>query len=229
MPTAHQSRNANGRRCLKRRFIIAAAVVAFGYFCLWAIDPTRAADEKTPVAGAVEASDFGDRIAPLLAQNCLHCHNASQAEGNLNLTTRERMLAGGDSGAVIEPGNADDSYLIARIRDHEMPPEGKGKPLSDAEVSALSAWVNAGAKWPAGRTISELDYTTDRRAGRDWWSLAVVVRPPLPVRSNSSPVEAEAVGGGENNSVDRFVRAKLAERQLPPSAEADRVTLIRRA
>ncbi len=47
------------------------------------------------------------------------------------------------------------------------------------------------------------------------WSFRPVVRPPVPVN-------------GADNPVDAFLRAKLAEKDLKPSAEADRRTLIRR-
>jgi hypothetical protein len=172
-------------------------------------------------------SDFDHGIAPLLSQNCLHCHNGSQAEGNLDLSTRDGILKGGDAGPAIEPKDAESSYLISRVRDHEMPPEGKGKPLSDADIAALTEWVNAGADWPKARTLSELDFTTDRRAGRDWWSLTAPVRPALPEASSSTP-SPSANGSAERNAIDRFIRAELAAKQLAPSPDADRRALIRR-
>lgn len=183
------------------------------------------ADE--PIANSVKsapATDFSTRIAPLLVQNCLHCHNPSQAEGNLNLATREGLLKGGEAGPAIEPGNADDSYLVARIRDHEMPPEGKGKPLSDADVATIAEWVNRGAVWPAEQMLSEFDFTTDRRAGRNWWSLSPATRPAVPVAP--SPASQSSASP---NAIDAFIRAELATKNLTPSAEGDRATLIRRA
>ncbi len=51
-----------------------------------------------------------------------------------------------------------------------------------------------------------------------WWSFRPLVRPDVP--------EARASWG--RNEVDRFVAAKLAEKGLEPSHEADRATLIRR-
>lgn len=242
MTTAQRSRNTTAPRCKALLWFAAVTVMVCAYFGLTTARSTSAAEEKTPTEAAGDmdraagdtdraAGDmdrFDDRVAPILVQNCLHCHNDSQTEGNLNLSTREHMLAGGDSGEAIEPGSADDSYLIDRVRDHEMPPEGKGKPLADADVAALAAWVNAGAQWPKGRTLSEFDFTTDRRAGRDWWSLSPPKRPEVPAATTfaDAPQSANAAA---TNVIDRFVRAKLAERPLAPSAEADRQTLIRRA
>src|SRR5262245_56033033 len=54
----------------------------------------------------------------------------------------------------------------------------------------------------------------------DWWSLKPLVRPPVP------HLEASSTAGA--NPIDTFVMAKLAERGLGLSPEADRRTLIRR-
>ncbi len=47
---------------------------------------------------------FVDRIAPLLEQNCVSCHNAEKKEGGLALDSRENLLAGGDGGEVVAQG-----------------------------------------------------------------------------------------------------------------------------
>lgn len=211
-------------RCRGVAFGIAVLLVLAGWFSVGA----DASDDRQATSAAAGAAEFERRVAPIVVQNCLHCHNDSQTEGNLDLTTRVGMLKGGDSGPVIEPKDAESSYLISRVRDHEMPPEGKGKPLSEADVAALVGWVNAGAAWPEGRRLSEFDYTTERRAGRDWWSLKPPVRPPLP---DAISARAAATGNAvpERNAVDRFIRGELAAKQLTPSPEADRSTLVRRA
>ena len=53
-----------------------------------------------------------------------------------------------------------------------------------------------------------------------FWSLQKVVRPAAPVTRNTS---------WARNDVDRFVLSRLESRELSPSQEADRRTLIRRA
>src|SRR5262249_48764714 len=57
--------------------------------------------------------------------------------------------------------------------------------------------------------------------GRDWWSLHPLARPAVP----NVPPE---LAGWCRTPVDRFIAAKLAEKGLHPSPEADRRTLIRR-
>ncbi|MDB6038025.1 MAG: hypothetical protein JWM99_1866, partial [Verrucomicrobiales bacterium] len=53
-----------------------------------------------------------------------------------------------------------------------------------------------------------------------WWSLKPLTRPALPrIQEN---------GAGSKNPIDAFILAKLAEKGIAPSPEADRRTLIRR-
>lgn len=83
----------------------------------------------------------------LLRDECLGCHKPGKAKGGLLLTTPEKMLAGGDSGPAIIPGKATQSLLyqvlLADADDH-MPPK---KQLSSEAISAVHAWINAGAPW----------------------------------------------------------------------------------
>ncbi len=172
-------------------------------------------------APAEDAKQFEATIAPILVRNCVRCHNATQATSELDLTHYDRAKAGGETGApAIVPGNVDESYLIERVTNHEMPPEGKGKPLTDDEIAQLTEWVKAGALWPEGRVLSPFEFTTESRGGRDWWSLTPPVRPAVPAVEQQNWVRTP---------IDAFVLAKLEEQHLKPADETPRATLIRRA
>lgn len=103
-------------------------------------------------------SDASFRAArQIMETRCLSCHHPEKTKGDFLMTTREDFLHGGDSGAGIEPGKADRSLLIERSaleEDHDdiMPP--KGKPLSPDEIATLKTWINEGAPWPDGITMS---------------------------------------------------------------------------
>ena len=47
-----------------------------------------------------------------IVQRCTQCHGGDVQMGNLDLRTRASILQGGNSGAAITPGHADDSLLI---------------------------------------------------------------------------------------------------------------------
>ena len=84
------------------------------------------------------------------------------------------------------------------------------RPLSNDQVEEIRTWIANGASWPAGFELG--------RAKDDWWSLRPLSRPDPP-KTDSPWVRTP---------IDRFILAKLAEKRLTPSAEADRATLIRR-
>jgi len=128
--------------------------------------------------------DFEKTIAPILAKNCLNCHNGSEPKGNLDLSRQETAAKGGKTRAALVPGKANDSFLIERVAKGSMPPKKGGRQLSEEEVASLRTWVDAGAKWPAGRVLSPFEFTTEQRAGLDWWAFQPVSRPTIPVVAN---------------------------------------------
>ena len=171
---------------------------------------------ELPAISAQAAAHFRTQIAPLLAKHCLACHNSSEPRGELDLSQWTAAMRGGESGPVIVPGQPDASLVWTHVESDEMPQ--KRPPLSGVEKATLRDWIAAGAPW-ADRSIDALAYTTDRRAGYDWWSLQPVhVVDPPPVQT----------AGWIRNEVDHFILARLADAGLSPAAEADRRTLIRR-
>lgn len=167
-----------------------------------------AADEVTP-------QDFDHHIAPLIAQRCLTCHSGDEPKGKLDLSSRQKAMAGGESGAVIAPGTLEQSLLWGQIDSDQMPPK---KPLSAVEKARFKAWIEGGAKWGT-ETIDPFRYSTHTRAGSDWWSLQ-------PLQSSQPPTTTRS--GWGSNPIDAFVDGKLNEAGLTPSIEADKRTLIRR-
>jgi cytochrome c553 len=170
-----------------------------------------------PMAARAGEVDFERDVAPVLIRRCLECHGERSAAGGLVLTSGPRALQGGDSGAVIAPGDAAKSLLVERVSAGEMPPEKKGhsQRLPDAEIEVLRNWVASGATWPEGRVLDPFERTTDVRAGRDFWSLQPVQRPDVPQVDAANPIDA-------------FIRSGLAQEGFEPAPPADRRTLIRR-
>jgi len=178
-------------------------------FVLVAVTSFAVAGDEPPVA-------FDREIAPLLVRRCLDCHSGTEKKGMLDLSRAESATKGGESGAAIVPGKSADSLLWQRVRDGEMPPK---KPLLKEETELLRRWIDGGAKWGAS-PIDPFAFTTNARAGYDWWSLQPVKRPPVPeVRSSKSETR---------NPIDAFVWTRLQKESLVPSPSADKRTLIRR-
>jgi len=69
---------------------------------------------------------FENKIRPVLAESCYQCHNSvSKRKVGLALDWRDGWVAGSDNGAVIIPGDPENSLLIKAIRhdnkDLQMP------------------------------------------------------------------------------------------------------------
>jgi hypothetical protein len=116
---------------------------------LTATGPLRAQDlQSTTSARPSDAEglrEFENRIAPLIAQHCLECHDTATKEGGLDLSRRVAALAGGGSGKVIVPGNAAESLLWQLVADGQMPQDRK--PLAPDQKQQLREWIDAGASW----------------------------------------------------------------------------------
>jgi len=86
------------------------------------------------------ATSFDADVLPIFQANCVACHGGS---GGLTLGSYTAVMNGGDSGAVIQPGNAAGSLLFQKIQSGEMP-QG-GSPLSAGDQATIAAWINEGA------------------------------------------------------------------------------------
>ena len=88
---------------------------------------------------------FATKIAPILANHCLECHDSVTKKGRLDLSHKSAALAGGENGKVIAPGKSSDSPLWERVSSNEMPADRP--PLSADEKKLLKRWLDDGAAW----------------------------------------------------------------------------------
>ncbi len=166
----------------------------------------------------LEHIDFDRQVAPLLATHCLECHAGSTPEAALNLSSAAFLARGGDSGPVIVPGNVEQSLLWQRIAADEMPPE---HPLNEGQKAVFKRWLQAGAAWGSA-PIDAFAATTDKRGGRDWWSLQ-------PLGSFEPPsLNDHQANDWVRNPIDRFVLRRLRQSNLQPTHQADPRSLVRR-
>jgi hypothetical protein len=94
---------------------------------------------------AQEKVTFQDHVLPLVEANCAKCHNADKKKGDLDLTSYSGTMAGGASGKVIVPGDADASKLVKVITHAEEPtmPPNRGK-MADKEIAVFKKWIAGG-------------------------------------------------------------------------------------
>ena len=104
--------------------------------------------QLVPAAEPAQQPTFEHDVLPLFTAKCLRCHSEKARKGELDLSSLETLLKGGESGIVVVPGKLDESPLFEKIRDGEMPPDD-GEQLSEAEVTLIRRWIEHGARGPA--------------------------------------------------------------------------------
>ena len=178
-------------------------------------------------AAQAELDFFEKRVRPLLVERCYKCHSVTgeKVKGGLLMDSREDLLKGGDTGPALMPGDPEKSLLITAVHytneDLKMPPKTR---LPAKEVADLTAWVKAGAVWPAsagtkpGPTKETFDLKKRRQEHWAWAPVPAAVTAPA-VSDTRWPA----------SDIDRFILARLEARKLKPNAPAEKTALLRRA
>ncbi len=103
---------------------------------------------------AVETDlDYERDVAPILKKYCAGCHNPDDHEGKLSVESFDDLQKGGEHGAVVLAGDPATSRMIRFVSgttEPKMPPQDEPQ-LTTEQVAILKAWVEAGAKGPAGK------------------------------------------------------------------------------
>jgi len=203
-------------------------MVVAAFVCSSALGETPDAERD-----AARRKAFETHIRPLLAARCFKCHGDEKQSGNLRLDAKASMLTGGDSGAALVPGKPQESLIIDAINYEtlEMPPSGK---LPPEEIALLTEWVASGGYWPEGDApgpakTAPVERITD--ADRAYWAYQPpkAVTPPDVSQADASVAKAQGLQRSwARNPVDAFVLEKLSEAGIAPSAEAEKVALLRR-
>ncbi|MCG3160861.1 MAG: hypothetical protein JMDDDDMK_01937 [Acidobacteria bacterium] len=183
--------------------------------------------EPNPVENTAQQEFFEKKIRPILATSCQRCHNSKAKVAGLDLTTAEGFHRGGDSGLLVNKEKPEESRLLKVIAydgEMKMPPTGK---LKDHEIAALTEWVRMGAPWPGTdkpaasenwpKNSSVRSFTEEEKA---FWSYQPVKDAAPPRVKNEAWIKSP---------IDRFLLAKLEEKNLKPAPAADKLTLLRRA
>lgn len=188
-------------------FFLLTTIVTF------TLDTLKSFAAELPPA-ATDPVDYIRDIEPLLKVRCLGCHSGEKQRGGLRLDRSAAALKGGESyGPAIVPGESAKSPLIRVVAGLEdgftMPPEGPA--LTAKEIGVLRAWIDQGAKWPA--SPNDVDETVTH------WAYQAV-----------KPISPPDITNAEwcRTPIDRFILSTLQQKQLTPSPETDRRTLLRR-
>lgn len=165
---------------------------------------------------------FEKEVAGILEANCLKCHGGSKPKGGLDLTTREGILLGGESGPAADLENHSDSLLLKAVNydGYEMPPTGQ---LSPKQIETLTSWVKGGLAW--SKDGKPLHFEAPREAPKvneetkKHWSFQRVRKPQPPA----------VTGDWAKTEIDAFILHQLQQNGLEPNPRAEPRELVRRA
>lgn len=127
-------------------FVVTCLIVLLGVDRSYAQERV-AADEDGHII------DFVRDIVPILQTRCFKCHNEEEAKGDFRIDDPDSVFS------YVEPEDLESSslyfdYLLSDDPDTMMPPPKKGGPLLPHELSMIGVWIQEGANWPEGMTIT---------------------------------------------------------------------------
>lgn len=96
--------------------------------------------------GEAPKINYDEHVLPIFMAKCASCHNQDKARGGFALESFDKIMAGGSSGQVIAPGDAQGSRLFRLLTHEEEPkmPQGAAK-LDDASLDIVRKWIDGGA------------------------------------------------------------------------------------
>jgi hypothetical protein len=182
---------------------------------------TGSASLADPIIERQRLEFFETKIRPVLVEHCYQCHavDSKKLRGGLLVDSRQGLLDGGESGPAVVPGDPGKSLLISALKHDafEMPPK---KTLPPAVIADFEKWIQGGATDPRRAThrVAKPD-SIDIEAGRKHWAYQPLRQPAIPEVTD---------GAWPANDIDRFILTGLESTGLQPSADAKKITLVRR-
>jgi hypothetical protein len=201
---------------LNRCITVLAIAVLGGLSVTW--DSLQA--QRPAVSPPAPQVDFVRDIQPILQSACYECHGPKKVKGTLRLDSRAGFMKGGDTGALVLPGNSEKSLIVRRLLgldgEDRMPKDGD--PLPAAQIALIRSWIDQGATWPNTGDTAGVPAAAEPEV-QTHWAYRRPSRPALPDVRRPEWVRTP---------IDRFVLARLEKERLTPSPEATLEMLVRR-
>ena len=186
----------------------------------------RGQTEEPIVFSTQQISFFETKIRPLLIEHCSECHSGDEPESRFSVDSRAALLAGGEFGPALKPGDPAGSLLISAINHDEflkMPPKEK---LPTQQVVDLTRWVKMGAPWPDSKQVASLaaadtnpDAPLFTNQQRNYWAFQLPVLPALPATIDTK---------WPRSPIDNLILSRIENAGLTPATRTDKRTLLRR-
>jgi WD40 repeat protein len=205
--TTHQTRD-------HRKWLPALAA---GLLCLHAI--------ILPAIKGGQVPDYLKEIEPIFREKCAACHNHTVRQGGLSLESYEALMNGGRHGPVVMRGNSGGSRLVRMIEGSIQPRMPIGDTLTADEIKVIKAWVDAGARGPAGTTRPAENEAGDSASPSK--TDIPEIKPAVPVNSAVSSLAFQP--GGTLVALGRYLEVELidATKRIPTGRLRGHINQVR--
>ncbi|HRE99566.1 MAG TPA: DUF1549 domain-containing protein [Pirellulaceae bacterium] len=207
---------------LLRRPLLALGMPLLLLLALTPVRPLSAQESETTDAPSTampsdEASSasaerlWNEHVRPLFEARCRDCHGSAKQEGGVDLRSAAAILAGGDSGELLDrttPGASTLLRVLLADAETRMPPDGP--PLTEDERLYVSRWLEAVAA--AGDDPS--------------WAAAADAAAPLPWEYDPSTLPGP--DQDPTTVIDRLLADAWSRDGIVPAEPADDRTFVRR-
>lgn len=112
-----------------------------------------------------ETVHFTQDVMPEMVDTCGRCHNDTTKRSGFSVMSFEKLMKGGDSGAVIVPGNLESSRLwrLVNADDEPVMPAGQNR-ITQKWHQNLKTWILEGAKFDGTDPKKNFPSLEDREA-----------------------------------------------------------------
>ena len=186
------------------------------YFCVISAVVLGVGSPAMAQAPVGKPISFVNDVAPILKENCFACHDAKKKSGKYDMTTFEKLFAGGVNGEAIVAGKSDESdfySLIVTTEERRMPPRDKGEAVPAAKAKVIAQWIKEGAKLDTGIDV-KADLVKELRVR--WTAPPAPAKYAFPVIVNALAFTPDnkslVVGGHHELTVWSIADAKLTKR-----------------
>ena len=169
---------------------------------------------------------FAKHVKPILMTKCLNCHGGKKIEADFDLSDREGLLKGGQTGVAVVPGKSRESQLVKLIQHAKEPAMPASSPkLAESAIAKFAEWIDLGAPYDNPLVASKLKGKpwTERvlpASAKQWWAFKPLASVKLPDVKDASWCATP---------IDRFILTKIESAKFAPNGRATKEQLIRRA
>lgn len=104
--------------------------------------PPKKTPPREPLDMIKLEASYDEHLLPIFEEQCAECHDAGEAELELNLMEFTTFLKGSIDGPVIEPGKSDKSKLFEVVQEGSEPHMPPDEQLSEDDLATIKKWID---------------------------------------------------------------------------------------